>query len=97
MRQPVKQLLKEDERQEMKEGQMVGLKLLQSFAKMRRESRSRQCPSGAEQELLKKEAGPLSSWLCPFSSSSKTSRSFPPAFFRVTAPWLPTLALTSRC
>lgn len=34
MRQPVKQLLKEtNERQEMKEGQTVGLKLLQSFEK----------------------------------------------------------------
>lgn len=76
MRQPVKQLLKGDERQEMKEGQMVGLKLLQSFAKMRRESRSRQCPSGAEQELLKKERVPFPLGSVRFQAARRPPEAF---------------------
>lgn len=53
MRQPLKQLLKGNERQE---GQMVDLKLLSlSFEKMRPESWSRQRHLGAELELLKEE------------------------------------------
>lgn len=72
----MKQLLKGDERPEMKEGQMVGLKLLQSLAKMRPESWSRQGRSGAEPELLKKEQVPFPLGSVRFQAARRRPEAF---------------------